>query len=327
MNFRKYVFIISIIMLPIFLAACGGEKEKSKAFSGADGKKEAEILKVYTTIYPFEYFANRIGGKFVEAACILPPGADDHAFEPSTKQIIQVSAGDLFIYNGLGLESYANKMDSALKSQHVKVVEASKGIQTIAHHEQEGEHEAEGHEEDHQHAHGDKDPHVWIDPERSIILAENIKNALVELRPQEKEVFEKNYEDLRTDLESLNTDFSKLIHTKKKPEMIVSHAAYGYWEDRYGLKQIPIAGLSPSEEPSQKDLTKIVSKAKRDKIQYVIFEQNVTPKVAEIIRKEIKAEPLHLHNLAVLTEEDINNNQDYLSLMKENLKTLDQALD
>lgn len=332
MNIKVLWVFISVIMLTVFLAACGGEKDKPSTSSAEDSKKEAKKLHVYTTIYPFEYFANRIGGQYVEAECIMPPGADDHSYEPSTKQIVQISNSDLFIYNGLGLESYAGKITSALEKQNVKVVEASKGLRTIEHEDHDHEHHDDGHdddhhEEEHHHDHGDEDPHVWIDPERSITLAENIKNALVELKPQEKELFEKNFAELKADLQSLNKDFSKLIGVKKNPKIIVSHAAYGYWEDRYGLKQIPIAGLSPSEEPSQKDLARIVSTAKKDKIKYVIFEQNVTPKVAEIIRKEIKAEPLHLHNLAVLTDQDIKNHQDYISLMKENLKTLKQALD
>ncbi|MDY0393196.1 zinc ABC transporter substrate-binding protein [Virgibacillus halophilus] len=65
---------------------------------------------------------------------------------------------------------------------------------------------------------------------------------------------------------------------------------------------------------------------KKEHIKYVIFEQNVTPKVAEIIRKEIKAEPLHIHNLAVLTDQEIADGEDYFSLMHKNLQTLDKAL-
>nr|WP_307479900.1 zinc ABC transporter substrate-binding protein [Cytobacillus purgationiresistens] len=39
--------------------------------------------------------------------------------------------------------------------------------------------------------------------------------------------------------------------------MIVPHAAFGYWEERYGVKQIAISGLSSEEEPSQKELIRL----------------------------------------------------------------------
>ena len=108
--------------------------------------------------------------------------------------------------------------------------------------------------------------------------------------------------------------------------MIVSHAAYGYWEEVYGIHQIPVTGLSPSDEPSQKELEKIIKMANEKQIKYILFEQNVTPKVAEIIQKEINAEPLYLHNLESLTKEDRKNGEDYFSLMRKNLETLDKAL-
>ncbi|MGM0865554.1 MAG: metal ABC transporter solute-binding protein, Zn/Mn family [Bacillota bacterium] len=70
----------------------------------------------------------------------------------------------------------------------------------------------------------------------------------------------------------------------------------------------------------------MIETAKEHQIKYVIFEQNVTPRIAKIVQNEIKAEPLKVHNLSVLTEEDIDENMDYLSLMKENIQTIKKAL-
>ena len=66
--------------------------------------------------------------------------------------------------------------------------------------------------------------------------------------------------------------------------------------------------------------------ANEKQIKYILFEQNVTPKVAEIIQKEINAEPLYLHNLESLTEKDRQNGEDYFSLMRKNIEALDKAL-
>lgn len=90
--------------------------------------------------------------------------------------------------------------------------------------------------------------------------------------------------------------------------------------------QIPISGLSPTQEPSQKELEQIITESKEHGIHYVIFEQNVSPKVAKIIQNEIGAESLTLHNLESLTEENIQKKEDYFSLMRKNMAAIKTAL-
>lgn len=194
-----------------------------------------------------------------------------------------------------------------------------------AHEEDEHSHEEETHEED-EHNHADGDPHVWLSPTLSISLAENIKNALVELKPEAKEDFEANFQSLKEELEALDSEYKETMESAKTNKILVSHAAYGYWEEKYGLEQISVNGLSPTQEPSQKQLTEIIAKAKENNIQYVIFDQNISGKIAEVVKNEIKAEALTLHNLEAATEEDVKNDEDYFSLMRKNLETLKKAL-
>ena len=350
----KYISLGFILVLSIFLASCNTQQQTSTSNENEPEtaqQEEVETLKIYTTLYPLEDFAKKIGGAYVDVESIMPNGADAHTFEPTSKQMMKIAEANAFIYNGLGMEPFAEKMAEALRNEKVKMIEATQGIKTIAHekehthgdeqhsekvhvHEEEQHsEEAHAHEEEqhsesdpHGHDHGDFDPHVWLDPYRSIALAENIKNTLVELKPNAKEEFEKNFESLKTELQKLDEEFHQLAESKENPEMIVSHAAYGYWEEVYGIHQIPITGLSPSVEPSQKDLEEIIKIANEKQIKYILFEQNVTPKVAEIVQKEINAEPLYLHNLESLTEKDRQNKEDYFSLMRKNLEALDKAL-
>jgi zinc transport system substrate-binding protein len=336
----NFISLGIILVLSIFLASCNTQQQTSTPNQNETTQQEkVETLKIYTTLYPLEDFVKNIGGEYVEVEGVMPPGADAHTFEPTTKQMMSIAEADAFIYNGLGMEPFAEKMAEALRNEKVKMVEATHDIETIVHDEShaQGEtqhsdethaHEEEQHSESdpHGHDHGDFDPHVWLDPYRSITLAENIKNTLVELKHDTKEEFEKNFESLKTELQKLDEEFHQLADSKENPEMIVSHAAYGYWEEVYGIHQIPVTGLSPSDEPSQKELEKIIQMANEKQIKYILFEQNVTPKVAEIIQKEINAEPLYLHNLESLTKEDRKNGEDYFSLMRKNLETLDKAL-
>jgi len=363
-----------LVILIIILAGCANDEATSKE----EGNKEEgadEELKIFTTVYPLQFFAQQIAGEHASVESILPPGSDPHTYEPTTKEMVEIAEADAFIYNGAGLEPYAKQISDSIKSEDIKILEAAKGIDLEEHvhnhegedghegeqaHEEEGIHEDEhshdgeegSHEDEHAHEgeqgnseddhapegeenqedsheghnHGDQDPHVWLDPIRSVQLAEHIKETLVELNPEQEEAFTKNFEELKGELESLDQQFHNQLEDLPQNKIIVSHAAYGYWEQAYGIEQIAVSGLSPTNEPSQKELESIIEKAEKHNLNHVFFEQNVTPKVAEVVRKEIGAETLRLHNVSVLTEEDIKNEETYLTLMKHNLEQLTKAL-
>ncbi|MBM7660435.1 zinc transport system substrate-binding protein [Bacillus mesophilus] len=360
------ILLTLFLIISVFLMGCNEQTNNEPATETTSQETETETeitetkesaLKVYTTIYPLEYFTKRIGGDHVDVTNIVPPGADGHTYEPTAKTMVDVADSNAFIYTGAGIEGYADAINEALKNEDVIIVKAADGIELIPHsenHEEHGhgeheeeashdEHEEEAAHDDHAHDeheeeagheehgedahnHGDLDPHVWLDPLLSIQLSENILHVLEELKPDAKADFEKNFNELKIELEQLDQEFKDTIANSSTKEMIVAHAAYGYWEARYGIEQISVSGLSPTNEPSQQELTKIIDTAKEHKIKYVIFEQNVSTKIAEIIKNEIKAEALTLHNLESLSEDDSSNNQDYFSLMKKNLETLKTAL-
>ncbi|MFJ8531258.1 metal ABC transporter substrate-binding protein [Bacillus sp. NPDC094106] len=314
MNKRLTLFSFLLIFTLIF-AGCSSKKEGS---AKKDGK-----LTVYTTIFPLADFAKKIGGDYVNVEAIYPPGADSHTYEPSQKQTVQIAKADLFVYNGAELEPFAEKLEKTLKKENVKVVNASQGIELRASSEEEHHDHEDGHTED-GHPH-DKDPHVWLDPTLAMKQAEKIKNALVELQPDHKQEFEKNFAALQTKFTDLDDQFKSVIANAKTKEILVSHAAYGYWEQRYGLKQIPIAGISASDEPSQKELANIAKTAKDHGLKYILFETFSTPKVAEVIQKETGTKILRLNHLATISEDDAKKNKDYFTLMEENVNTLKEA--
>ena len=131
---------------------------------------------------------------------------------------------------------------------------------------------------------------------------------------------------LRGDLLTLNDKFNEMVTSAPSKTFFVSHAAFGYIANEYGLEQVAIAGLNSQSEPSQKQLAAIVKYAKDHDVKYVLFEQNVSSKLTDVVRKEIGAESLMLHNLGILTVADVNNNENYLTLMERNIETLKKAL-
>lgn len=314
---KKLSFILVLfIIVSSFLSGCG-QKEASNA------KKDDNQLKVYTTVYPLQYFTQQIGAEFVDVKTIYPPGADEHTFEPSQKDMISLADADLFFYIGLGLEGFVDKAEQTLKNEDVKMLPVGDSLHLDGGNNDQAE---ETHSSDDGHGHGDINPHVWLDPIYANEIALTIKNQLVEQMPEHKDVLEKNYAELSAQLTDLDKEFTEVIRSADRKEIIVSHAAYSYWETQYGLKQINISGLSTTNEPTQQELQNLISHAKDAKIKYVLTEQNFNSKLAKMVQDEIGGKTLTLHNLSVLTDEDIKNNETYFTLMKKNISTLEKAL-
>lgn len=319
----KNIFsILLIALLTVFTAACGADKE-----AGTSKDKNGK-LKIYTTVYPLEYFTNRIGGNHVEVSSIYPPGSNEHTFEPTQRDMMNIADADYFFYIGLGLEGFVETAKKSLQSENVTFVETASNVAKDKLAVSTGHVHDEDEDEEHEHHHENTqvDPHVWLSPIISQDLALSIKDALVKAQPNNKAEFEKNYASLVQDLKDLDKDFKVMAEKKDNKTFFVSHAAFGYIAGTYGLNQISVAGLNSQDEPSQKELTKIVDQAKKDEIHYILFEQNVSSKLAKVIEQDVGAKPLTLHNLSVLTTDDIKNHEDYFTLMYKNVETFEKVL-
>jgi zinc transport system substrate-binding protein len=374
MKIKSIIFTVMLV-LSTFLAACGEQEKQPVETTNEPEVEEKEVLQVYTTIFPLMDFAKKIGGEFVEVKSIVPVGADAHTYEPSPKTMVDVTNADLYIYNGAGIEGFADAAAEVLKTGNVKILKASEGVELAdfdhdhddhghddhddhghddhdhdhddhahddhdhgdddhAHDDHDHEHDDHEHDdhnedhgdEDHHHDHGEEDPHVWLDPIRSIQLAENIKNALVELLPEASEQFESNFLALKEQLEALDEKFKEMLQEVSKDTIVVSHAGYGYWTERYGIKQVGISGISPTNEPSIRQIQGVIEYVEHKEIGYIIFEQNIPTNIAETVRSQVGAEALWLHNLEALVQDDVANNEDYFSLMEKNIETLKTAL-
>jgi zinc transport system substrate-binding protein len=309
---KKLIQLLAFILpISLILSACSEDKETAP--------KNKNQLTIYTTVFPLQYFTERIGGTYVDVNSIYPPGADEHTFEPSQKDMIKLADSDLFFYIGLGLEGFVEKAKQTLKNEHVEMAATADDLQLPK----------DDHADEEEHSdqeHGDVNPHVWLDPVYSKEMAEVILHQLEKKMPQHKDAFNENYQKLASDLDELDQQYAETISTAKRKKIIVTHAAFGYWEHRYGIEQISISGLSTSNEPTQKGLEKIISLADREGLNHILFEQNVQSKLGKIVQKEIGARALPIHNLGILTEENIKDKETYFTLMEKNRNSLETAL-
>jgi zinc transport system substrate-binding protein len=170
------------------------------------------------------------------------------------------------------------------------------------------------------------DPHTWVSPKSALVMAENIKNSLVEVDPEHKDGYEQRFEALKEKLVKLDNDFTSELSKMPKKDIVVSHQAFGYLCRDYGLTQHAIMGLSPDAEPRAQDMVNLTKTVKEKEVQYIFFEELVSDKLAKTLANEAGVETLVLNPVEGLTKEQASAGENYFTLMEKNLQNLTKAL-
>ncbi|WP_188540707.1 metal ABC transporter substrate-binding protein [Paenibacillus segetis] len=328
-----------ILGLIFIVSGCGGGTNNSGSMADSANSNDfgnskvvrSEKLKIQVSFYPMYEFTKNVAGDLAEVEVLVPGGIEPHDWEPTPQDIKKIVDSDVLVYNGAGMESWIDQVLSAVGNDNLVKIEASHGLDIMVGSEEEAhEHEEEPHDHDgeeaHHHDHDGMDPHVWLSPALAIKEVRNIEAGLAEAVPDHKDEFKKNADNYVAKLEQLDQEFIDGLTNTKRKDFITQHAAFGYLAQAYGLTQVPIAGLSPEQEPSAAMMTEIVKFAKDNKVKTIFFETLVSSKVADTIAKEIGAKTAVLNPIEGLTEEDKTNQLDYLGIMRQNLKSLQAAL-
>lgn len=292
--------------------------------ASSDGK-----LNVVTSFYPMYEFTKQVAGDHANVIALIPPGAEPHDWEPSAKDMKQLKDANVFVYNGI-VEGWAEQALKSAENKNRVVVEAIKGIELMEglpedEHAEDHKEEGKDHKEE---AHGDEilDPHVWLTPVLAQKEIEAIVVGLTQADPAHKEDYRKNADAYIGKLKALDESFKTGLKNIKRKEFVTQHAAFGYLAKEYGLTQVPIAGLSPEEEPAPDKMAEIIKFAKDNNVQTIFFETLVDPKVANTIAKEVGAKTDVLNPLEGLTDDEKKKNLDYIGVMTNNLEALKKAL-
>ncbi|MBC8078825.1 MAG: zinc ABC transporter substrate-binding protein [Gorillibacterium sp.] len=279
-------------------------------------------LKIVTSFYPMYEFTRQVAGEYADVIALVPQGVEPHDWEPSAKDMTLIQEANVFVYNGI-VEGWAEKaLDSTTNADRV-IVEASNGMDLIVgvEDEEEGNSKGDGTQDDQ-----GLDPHVWLSPVLAQQEVSAIAAALIKADPAHKDDFQKNADAYIAKLKELDASYSEELKNIKRTEFVTQHASFGYLAKQYGLTQMPISGLSPEQEPSPDKMVDIIKFAKEHDVKTIFFETMVDPKIAETIAAEVKAKTDVLNPIEGLTDEDKQNNRDYIAIMYLNLEGLAKAL-
>lgn len=306
--------LVGILLLALAFPGCTSSQEAGK--EEAAGTDQPDKVQVIASFYPLYDFAQKIGGERVEVTNLVPAGTEPHDWEPSTTDIRTLENADILVFNGAGMEHWTDDVLSSLTNDHLIAVEASDGVALRAAGESEG-----GEDE-----HGSYDPHVWLAPENAKIEMENIKDALVQADPAGKEYYETNYAKWAQECDDLDKEFSEQLEHTSSKDIVVSHEAFGYLCEAYGLNQVPIEGIDADAEPNAQQLAEITDFVKENGVRVIFSEELVSPKIAQTIADATGATMKELNPLEGLTDDQLSAGEDYFSIMRSNLQELKESL-
>lgn len=171
------------------------------------------------------------------------------------------------------------------------------------------------------------DPYLWLDPITMISVAGSIRDWLVTYYPEEKASFESNYEALALELARMDADYQELW--KQETAFVSVTPSFGNWQKSFGINVYPLILSRYGVIPSEEQLSIILKRIQDDEVQYIVHEPNLTEDMEALyqrVKDELNLETVEMHNIAFLTDNDIMANKNYITLMWENLSTLEGML-
>lgn len=283
-----------------------------------NGQKEK--ITIVTSLFPEYDFVKEIGKEKVDVKILLPPGTESHTYEPTPKDIVSINDADMFIYTSNQMEPWAEKIAESIESKDTVILQVGQDINLIQiEHDHE---ETEDHEED------IADAHIWLNPLNAIKMVENITNKLCEISPENSEYFRNNSNDYIEELKKLDAEIEEAIENSKGNKLVFGgEFAYIFFLNRYNLEYATAYdGCGEGAEPSVAKIKEIIDTINDEKIPVIFYEELSEGKVANMIADETNTKALVFNTAHNVSNEDLENGVTYISIMRENLDKIKEAL-
>lgn len=310
MTKKALTALFTLLLATAWLAGCSAPGKPASPGGGTSK------IKVVATIFPLADIAKNIGGEKVEVVTLLPAGSSPHTFEVTPEQVKNFSKAQVFIKVGAGLDSFGDKLVESSGNPSLVTVTATENIDLL-----DSSHQGEGR---HGHRHlENKDPHVWLDPVLvKEYIAPQIAGALAEASPENTQYFRGNLDKYCDELDLLHKDIMERTAKLQSRTFIAFHSAWRYFARRYGLRDVAVEEF-PSHEPTPQWIAGVIETARASGAKAILAEPQFSTKAAEVIAAEFGAPVLTVDPLGA---ENIPGYDSYLSMMRSNMKVLEQAL-
>ena len=292
---KKRKILIILIMTLTLLSGC-------KLNIDTDSMKD---IKVYTTIYPIRYLIDSLYGTNSTIYSIYPSGVEPKDFQLSDKKLEEYSQADLFVFNSLDKErDYAVKMIN--KNKKLKIIDVSMGMTY------------------------DTDiAELWLNPYNYLMMAQNTKNGLLEyisnpylISNDEGTGIEDKYEALKYDLSRLDADIKETISLSSYDTIVVDNDVFNFLS-KYNLNVI---SLEEDDELTDVKINEVKKLINEGKIKYIYSSKEETNDTCKKLIENYGVELVTLNTMETVDGGITNSNENYVTVMNNNLELLNKEL-
>ena len=340
------IFVAALFSLIACSSVSENKKQKSHEFS------------IITTIYPEYAWAKEILGTrtdSVNLTLLIKNGIDLHSYKPTAHDVAKIASADMVIYVGGESDEWIKDALTASPKKgrveinlmealgdRVKAEEIVEGMQAEEehHHEHAEAHEEHEHHDEHAEAHEhhhhdeevENDEHVWLSLKNAEIFVKKIAEELSKIDAAHASAYKQNAEAYIAQIQSLDAEYRTAVESAaRKTVLFGDRFPFRYLVDDYGIKYYAaFVGCSAESEASFETIAFLAGKMDSESLPSIFIIENGNDKIAKAVLAASKnsksAQILTINSMQSITEEQINNGINYLSLMKANLENLKKAL-
>lgn len=298
---KKITAALLSLLAVLSFSSCAGQGQQQQS----SGK-----LAVTVSFNAMKEFTEAVGGNRVAVTTMIPDGTEPHDFEPKAGDIASLAQSGVFVINGFGMESWADKAVSASGNTKLVEVEASKGAEPIK-----SADAAQAKE------HGQNDPHLWLGLKGAETEVKNIKDGLCKADPANRDYYQKNCDGYVAKLEGLYGEYKTKFAAEKRKSFVTGHSAFAYLCRDFGLEQNSVENVFADGEPSAQKLAELVDYCKKNSVKTIFVEEMVSPAVSQTLARQVGAKAVTIY-----TMEGSEGGRSYLDRTKANLVEIEASL-
>jgi iron/zinc/copper transport system substrate-binding protein len=307
---NKLLFSITFLLL-FLLGACGSEQTSQE-------QGEAHQLKVVTTYSIIYDIAKNIAGEDAEIYNLAPIGSNPHEYDPLPEDVKKTTDADVVFYNGLNLEegnSWFSKLTEVAGKGDAEapVYRVSEGVEPILL-------ESKGLEEE-------TDPHAWLDLRNGIIYAENVRDALIEVDPENESLYKENAEAYINQLNELHEKTIEEIASidEDKRFLITSEGAFKYFGEAYNIETGYIWEINSENQGSPQEIRDVIDLIRNKEVTALFVETSIDRRSMETVSEETGVPIVGTVYTDSLGKEGTDGDT-YLKMMESNINVIIEGL-
>lgn len=315
---RILVLLAACLMVAAALAGCMAEKKEEAPLA------TAKKIRIVCTNFAGYDFVRHIVKEHGEVTMLMKAGMDVHSFSPSPKELKAVADCDLFIYTGGDSDEWVDRVLDATGKEPASVCRMMDAVELSREEYTEGMRKEKGKEMDEE----EMDEHVWTSPVNAIAIVKKINESVSAWDPAHAEDYRKNTDAYVKELAALDLRFREVMDGAARKEIIVGDRfPFLYFVKEYGLTyEAAFPGCAKDTEPDPKTMAFLIDKVKSDQIPVIFHIEMSNQQVSRAIAEATGAKERQLNSLHNVTQKDFDAGVTYVDLMKQNVKTLKEAL-